>query len=295
MRAIRRQSLDRRDPAPSRASYKMHRLWLTPIFQRLLRVGLPVFLISLSTGWYFGKPENRQALHDKVAEVRRSIEVRPEFMVKLMAIDGASVYVAQGIREIIPIDFPISSFDLDLDQMKNKIAELDAVAKVDLRIKSGGILQVQITEREPVVVWRYEDRLDLLDESGHRVAAVRSRRDRPDLPLLAGEGANEVVDEGLRVLAAAGPVQKRVRGLVRVGERRWDLVLNRDQRIMLPEKDPVNALEQVMALEEATELLDRDITTVDVRKAGRPTLRLVMREPDPLEDLTKTNLGAELE
>lgn len=297
MRAIRQNQTprERRDPAPSRASYKMHRLWLTPIFRRLLRVGLPVFLISLSVGWYFGKPENRQALHDKVAEVRRSIEVRPEFMVKLMAIDGASLFVAEGIREINPIDFPISSFDLDLDEMKNKIAELDAVAKVDLRIRSGGILQVQITEREPVVVWRSGESLDLLDENGHRVAAVGSRRDRADLPLLAGAGADEAVDEGLTVLAAAGPVQDRVRGLVRIGERRWDLVLDRDQRIMLPEKAPIQALEQVMALEQATELLARDITVVDMRKKGRPTLRMATPAVAELRKIRDTKPGANQE
>lgn len=297
MRAVRQNQppRERRDPAPSRASYKMHRLWLTPIFRRLLRVGVPVFLISLSVGWYFGKSENRQALHDKIAEVRRSIEVRPEFMVKLMAIDGASLFVAQGIREIIPIDFPISSFDLDLDDMKNKIAELDAVAKVDLRIKSGGILQIQITEREPVVVWRSGEGLDLLDENGHRVAAVGSRRDRADLPLLAGAGADEAVQEGLTVLAAAGPVKDRVRGLVRVGERRWDLVLDRDQRIMLPEKQPIQALEQVMALEQATELLARDVIVVDMRKKGRPTLRMATPAVAELRKIRDTKPGANQE
>ncbi|MGJ8584508.1 MAG: cell division protein FtsQ/DivIB [Marinosulfonomonas sp.] len=297
MRAIRQNQAprERRDPAPSRASYKMHRLWLTPIFRRLLRVGLPVFLISLSVGWYFGKPENRQALHDKVAEMRRSIEVRPEFMVKLMAIDGASLFVAEGIREINPIDFPISSFDLDLDDMKNKIAELDAVAKVDLRIRSGGILQVQITEREPVVVWRSGEGLELLDENGHRVAAVGSRRDRADLPLLAGAGADEAVEEGLTILAAAGPVKDRVRGLVRIGERRWDLVLDRDQRIMLPEKAPIQALEQVMALEQATELLARDITVVDMRKKGRPTLRMASSAVAELRKIRDTKPGANQE
>jgi hypothetical protein len=43
------------------------------------------------------------------------------------------------------------------------------------------------------------------------------------------------VPEALALVAAARPAVPRLRGLVRMGERRWDLVLDRDQRILLPE------------------------------------------------------------
>lgn len=263
-----------RDPAPSRASYRMQRLWLTPFFRSLLRIGMPLALVALGAGWIFGQQEYREAAQQKFAEIRRSVEERPEFMVQLMAIDGASVDVAQEIREIVPVDLPISSFDLDLAAMKDRIALLDAVARVDLHIRRGGVLQVKITERLPAVVWRIGRSLDLLDIDGHRVTNLGARPERADLPLLAGAGADSAVPQALAVLAVTGPVKDRVRGLVRIGERRWDLVLDRDQRILLPEHEPVLALEQVMALEQATELLARDIVIVDMRNKNRPTLRL---------------------
>ena len=59
-----------------------------------------------------------------------------------------------------------------------------------------------------------------------------------------------------------------------MGERRWTLVLDRDQSILLPESRPVQALEQVMALEHAQDLLARDIAVVDMRNENRPTLRM---------------------
>ena len=71
-----------------------------------------------------------------------------------------------------------------------------------------------------------------------RVAEIDGRLRRPDLPLIAGEGAEQHVPEALALLAETGPVATRVRGLVRVGERRWDLVLDRDQVVKLPEADP---------------------------------------------------------
>ena len=90
-----------------------------------------------------------------------------------------------------------------------------------------------------MVVWRSAAGLELLDQNGVRVAEVDSRLRRPDLPLIAGEGAEAHVPEALALLAETRPVAERLRGLVRVGERRWDLVLDRGQVVKLPEPDPV--------------------------------------------------------
>jgi cell division protein FtsQ len=59
-----------------------------------------------------------------------------------------------------------------------------------------------------------------------------------------------------------------------MGERRWDMVLDRDQRILLPETDPVAAMHRVVALDQAQDMLARDVSLVDMRLGSRPTLRL---------------------
>ncbi len=274
MRPIRRDPTPRRDPAPSRWAYRIERMWLTPFYRALLRKGLPVAVIAGGAAWYLGDADRLDALRGHVAEIRRSIEQRPEFMVDLMRIEGASPELSADIREILPVDFPVSSFDLELDHMREQVAGLDAVAGAELRVVAGGVLEVSVDERLPAVVWRSREGLELLDEGGHRVAAIPARDARPDLPLVAGDGADRVVAEALQVLAAATPIGDRVRGLTRMGERRWDLVLDRDQRIMLPERNPVAALERVIALDDAQDVLARDVSVVDMRDGRRPTLRL---------------------
>ncbi|RME17399.1 MAG: cell division protein FtsQ, partial [Alphaproteobacteria bacterium] len=178
------------------------------------------------------------------------------------------------IRDIVPARFAVSSFDLDLDVLRDQIAALDAVSAVRVRIRPGGVLAVNVTERQPAVVWRGPAGTLLLDATGHRIAMVTARAARPDLPLIAGAGADARVGEALEILAAAGPLSGRVRGLVRVGERRWDLWLDRDQIVLLPEEDPVSALQQVLAMDEAQDLLSRNVTRIDMRNPARPTLRL---------------------
>jgi len=280
-----------RDPAPSRWSYRAQRLWLTPLFRQLMRVALPLCSALFFASWYLGDPATQRAIIDKVAEIRRSVAERPEFMVKLMAIDGASAELGGDIREVLPVDFPVSSFDLDLDAMKTVIEDLDAVGSVDVRVRAGGVLQIDITERMPALVWRDRELLELLDADGRRVAAIAHRMHRYDLPLIAGEGADRAANEAVSLFAAAGPLEPRLRGLVRMGERRWDVVLDRDQRIMLPETGSVEALEQVIALDQAQDLLARDISVVDMRNAHRPTLRMGGAAVQELRKIKAIELG----
>lgn len=264
----------RRDPAPSKWDYRLQRLMLTPYVRGFVVKGIPTLLVLGAAVLWLSQEPNRQAVIGQLTRLRAEFEARPEFRVSLARVEGASDDLAEAVRTKLALALPMSSFDIDLEAARDRIEALDAVKKADLRVRSGGVLQVVITERMPVAIWRTEDGLTLVDETGRRVAGLVSRTDRPDLPLIAGEGADLATPEALDLIAAAGPLSPRMRGLVRVGDRRWDLVLDRDQRVLLPEDNPVQALERLLALDQAQDLMNRDILTVDLRLDRRPTLRL---------------------
>ncbi len=286
MRPISRQPAvdSRRDPAPSRMSYRMQRLWLTPFFRVALRVGLPAFILAFSIGVYLSDHDRRASLGTLVTDLRDRVKESPQFMVTLMSVDGASPDLADAVRAVMALPLPESSFDLDLEAARERVAMLDAVSDVQLRVEPGGVLKVSVTERQPALVWRDTDRVTLLDATGHRVADIANRADRADLPLIAGDGADRAAPEARQILLAAGPLLPRLRGLVRMGERRWDLVLDRNQRILLPVEGPIPALERLIALDQAQDLMNRDIVAVDLRLKDRPTLRLA---PYALADLRR--------
>ena len=269
-----RQTQLRRDPAPSRWAYRMQRMWLTPVWRVTFRFGIPLFLIAMAVGLYLRDDARRGALMQGITDLTEKFQNRPEFMVGLVAVEGASPDLAEAIRARMGLKLPLSSFNIDLIALRTKIEELDAVAQAELKVRTGGVLEVAITERVPAFVWRRDDRIEMLDASGARVAGLAARADRADLPLIAGEGAARSAEEALELFAVAAPIQSRIRGLVRVGERRWDLVLDRNQKILLPEKNAVAALERLIALDKAEDLLARDILGVDLRNEQRPVLRL---------------------
>jgi cell division protein FtsQ len=181
--------------------------------------------------------------------------------------------VAEDIREVLSVDFPRSSFDLDLPQMQDDVVGLDAVKKARLRIE-GNVLRVEVTERLPAVLWRHAEGLELLDAKGVLVGPADSRAAHADLPVLAGEGASEAVPEALELFHVAGPLTGRLRGFERMGARRWEVVLDRGQRILLPETGAVKALERAIAMDQAVDMLARDLVAVDLRLPRRPTVRV---------------------
>ncbi|MEM6619899.1 MAG: cell division protein FtsQ/DivIB [Pseudomonadota bacterium] len=262
-----------REYSPSRMQYRWERIWLTPLYRSLIRTGVPVALVAMMAVGHFSKAETQAQLAMSVANARSMVENRPEFAVELMQIKGGSEALAQEVREAVPLTFPQSSLRLDLAALKADIERVDAVARADVALR-GSVLEVRIQERLPVLIWRGADHLELVDATGARAGVVAVRDGFHHLPLIMGTSAQAAAPEALSLIAAAGPLRGRIRALRRMGQRRWDLVLDREQVIKLPVEAPVTALERVVALHSARDVLGRDVTVVDLRDGRRPVLRL---------------------
>ena len=114
-----------RDPAPSRMGYRLQRLMLTPGFRGTVRIGVPLLIIAAIAGSWYSKPENRAFLSQTIAEARRDFEERPQFMVRGARIEGGDAQITAAVEAFLPPEFPLSSFDLDLDQMRAEIEALE--------------------------------------------------------------------------------------------------------------------------------------------------------------------------
>jgi len=275
----------RRDPAPSIWSYRLQRLWLTPHFRRLVRVGGPCFVVALGLGVHFSDSDNRTDFAQGWQELRAGIENRPEFRVNVLGIEGASDTVMAEIRATLALDLPVSSFDLDLAALRARIEALPAVARAELRVEPGGYLAVRVSERVPALIWQTREGPVLIDAEGNYVAALSDRVLDAPLPVIGGDGADRVVDQALMLHAAAQPLGERLRGLVWVGERRWDVVLEDDRRILLPETGARQALDRALALQDATDILNRDVVRIDLRDPDRLTVQLTPAAVQELQRL----------
>lgn len=264
----------RRDPAPSRLRYRLNRLWLRPGVRRAVNVGVPGLAVVLASWTLIAQFDARERVIAGYEKLREEVIHRPQFTVTRIDVPEVSADLAEQIRVAAFTPLPSNSLEVDVNAVRDRVEALGAVERARVRVLTSGVLEIRAIERAPVVVWRSEQGLILLDQGGARVAEIDSRLRRVDLPLIAGPGAETEVTEALALLALTGPVRERVRGLVRVGERRWDLVLDRGQMVRLPEIDPDKALKHAMALETGEKMFEREVTVLDLRDPRRPMLRL---------------------
>jgi cell division protein FtsQ len=281
----------RRDPAPSRWKYRFERLKLTPSYRFMMRYGLPWSLVAALILGIVTNDGIQASVSRTATSLRTSFAERPELMLTELELTGVSDRLKDDVLRAANVKLPVSSLDIKVGDIRRRIDEVEAVKRSAVRVVPGGILQIEVQEREAAVAWRTNDGLFLVDEEGVLTGMLDGRADRADLPLIAGEGAETHVDEALLLLQTARPIRDRVRGLVRVGERRWDVVLDRNQKILLPEVAPNAALARVMALNAAEDIFGRDVLVVDMRDGRRPILRVSAYAIDELRRLRTKDEG----
>lgn len=274
-----------RDYAPTRTGFRIRRLLRDKAFQKFATVWAPLLLILAGTGWVASQTELRVAAMAKIDEIKHDALEHPEFAITRLSIEGATPDVEAALRRQLGYTLGASSLTFDATRARRRAEALGWVASAQARLEAPRTLNIAVTLRKPALIWRRGEALTLLDATGAAIARLESRAQHPGLPLIAGVGANTpvAVSEAIRIFQAAGALGPRLRGLVRVGERRWNAVLNDGPVVMLPAAGALDALAYVKALEQTPEKpLTKDVTAIDLRINGRPTLRL---GPDALQGL----------
>lgn len=173
----------------------------------------------------------------------------------------------------LDLDGETSLVGMSAEGARESIAKLPWVEGAEVRKVYPGTLLVSLQERKAFAVWQNEKDLSLIDGKGDTIVPFRPGRYN-DLPLVVGEGAEKRVKGFVDEVAAYPELAGKVRAYIRVGDRRWDLLLENGVRIMLPEDQPMKALAEVERLDREKHLLSRDIAAVDLRLDDRMTVQL---------------------
>lgn len=280
-------------PGPSKLAYRLSRLWKKTWLRRGVLIGGPVAVLAL-TGWALSQSADVRAFVTAQKDaVMAALSSRPEFAVTDLRVAGASPDLTREIETVAALPEGASSLDLDVAGLQARLTALPAVRAAKVALRADGVLDIRIDERIAEVLWRDgEGGLWLADRDGVAIAGAEHRALHPRLPVVIGDDAPAAIGEALEVFRAVPDLQGRIRALVRVGARRWDVVLDRGLTIMLPEDAPDAALARVMAWHYGEDLLDRGIAVVDMRQADRPTIRMTA-EADELYRLHEAARGSE--
>lgn len=272
----------KRDPAPSRFRYKLSRWMLSPFIKKAIFFGFPLVILAVFILIYFQDQKNKEKLEEVAFDVYRKVIERPEFMLDALSIEGASDSLNAEIREVLGLHFPISSFDLDLAELHKQVLSLPPVNIAEAHIKGGGILHIKVSEKTPALLLKKETGFHVLSERGEYIRSLSSREHFSDLPVITGDGAENAATQAMAIFKSIDMKLDQVRGLVFVGQRRWNIIMKSGQVVMLPENDPEQAIQKILLLDKTEQILSRQIAVFDFRLLSRITLRVPSNKYDQI-------------
>ena len=275
MQQISFSRFKKQDPAPSRLKYKLSRWMLSPLIKKAIFYGVPLIILATPILIYFHDQKNKEKLEEVTYDLYRKVIERPEFMLDALSIEGASDSLNAEIREVLGLHFPISSFDLDLAELHKRVLSLPPVKIAEAHIKRGGILHIKVDEKTPSLLMKKENGFTVLSEHGDYIRSLHSRENFSDLPVITGEGAENAAAQATAIFKAIYGNLDQVRGLVFVGQRRWNIVMKSGQVVMLPENDALQAIQKIIILDKTEQILSRQIAVFDFRLPSRITLRVL--------------------
>ena len=156
-----------------------------------------------------------------------------------------------------------SIFKADVQAARERLLQLDWVAKADVSRRYPDTISVSIVERVPFALWQAKDGLHVIENSSRPIAFARFE-DYPHLPLFVGDapaGGAALVS----AVAKHRAVAARMQAMQRVSGRRWNLILDDRVVVKLPEDGWPAQLDTLEHLIVDKGVLERDIVEIDLR------------------------------
>ncbi len=203
----------------------------------------------------------------------QGITARTGFAVDQIKVVGNRETSEIDILDRLQLDGWTSLIGFDVEAARERIGTLPWVKVAAVRKIYPHTLEVRIDEREPFALWQQGNELSVVEQSGAVIAPFSGGK-QALLPLIIGTGAPAKAPDFLARIKKFPELAARVKGYVRVGERRWDLKLENGITVKLPEDGEDQAIADLVRMDHENGLLTRDIAAVDMRLSDRLVVEL---------------------
>lgn len=259
-----------RRPPPPRWVNPATRLAMV-MFLGAVMAGLPAWLIV--SGW---AGRQLSALQDEIVTLTGE---SGDLVVAELLVAGRTEADKDEIAAAIDVERGDAILAIDPHLVKDRLEAIRWIRSAVVERRLPDTIFVHIEERQPLAQWQRSGELSLVDKEGFVIQETVPPRFAA-LPVIVGPDAPENFPALQAILASQPHLQERVRAAVRVGGRRWNLRVDRDIEVLLPEDNPQAAWDRLAELDFETRLLERQISAVDLRI----TDRLVLKVPEEVRE-----------
>jgi cell division protein FtsQ len=247
---------------------------------RPMVAGLAVALFGLGVGggWMIYKSGVVLRIFDTVRWQMIAASTRLGLKVEEVLVVGRRETTQKQLLDAVGLarGAPILAFDLEAAKKRVEALPWIKMATVERLLPSTVLLTVE--ERKPLALWQNEGAFALIDTDG-RVILKKGLERFSDLLVVVGPDAPYHASELLKFLAAEPELMTRVKAAVRVGGRRWNVLLKNDIDVRLPEENPAAAWTRLADYEKKHRVLDHDVQILDLRIPDRLIVRKGPKAP----------------
>ena len=201
---------------------------------------------------------------DETRDAVNTVVTDAGFGIGAINITGAKHTDPHDILAVLGFAPGQSIFAADIHAARRRLLSLEWVEDGEVRRQYPGTITVSVVEKVPFALWETPNGTYLVERSG-RTIGLFDPRSFPDLPLVAGDGAPQTAAALVDAVRAHRAIAARVVGYQRVSDRRWNLLLNGDVVVELPEEDWRQQLDVLEHLIVDRGVLERDIAEIDLR------------------------------
>lgn len=195
-----------------------------------------------------------------------------------------------ALKAAAQVETGMPIFTMDVQAIQERISALPGVKFASVQTLLPNTVRIQVEEREPFALWQRRGELAVVDEAGAIITAQPDNR-YVGLPLIVGQGAEKAAPALFAELEKYPELRKRIRALVYVAERRWNLSLEEGIDVKLPEAGINEALADFQRLEREHAMLEKDITMIDLRFSDRVIVRLSDGAAEKRQEQLKQRFG----
>ena len=236
---------------------------------------LAVILLSLSVAaWRSG---GFAQLGVDTGEAIVSWSASAGMAVNNVLVEGRNKTPAERILAALNVQRGMPLFAFSPSEGRERLLALGWVKDARVERRLPDTIFVDLIERQPAAIWQNKGEFALVDETG-AVIGAEDVAQYMHLKVIVGEDAPENFGELFNMLESQPDLKERVVAAVRVGSRRWNVKLDNDMTVLLPEGDIAAAWAALARAAEESALLERNVTRIDLRMPNRMTVR---RAADP--------------
>lgn len=240
------------------------------IILRRLSIVMLVALLLAGTGWLAWSSLGGHAFTNTLSE--RFAQLDP-LRIRHITITGRHLTDESDVMEALGTNLDHSLFGFSVEDARKRLDKLPFIEHSTVERHLPDTVLITLEEKHPIAIWQIDGHFILINQKGDSVSqqelTAHNRSAFRKLPLVVGAGANVEAASILSLFDQYTDINSHVLAFIRIGQRRWNVLMQNGTTLLLPEGAEAAALERLHSYQTEFQLLDRPLKTIDMRLPDR--------------------------